>query len=43
MQGKIETANQDLQCYNGNNATVFLRVYYNGNVDSNSMNPGTQW
>ncbi len=37
------TADKDLACYNGNNADVFLRVYYNGNVDSNHVNPFQDW
>jgi len=38
------TADKDLACYNGNNADVFLRVYYNGgHVDSNHVDPATQW
>jgi hypothetical protein len=38
------TADKDLPCYNGQNATVFLRVIYNGNnVDSNQVNPFKDW
>jgi hypothetical protein len=36
------TADQDLACYNGDNATISLRVY-NPTVNSNSVNPATQW
>jgi large repetitive protein len=38
------TADEDLPCYNGDDADVFLRVLTStGNVDSNHVNPATQW